>query len=319
MRPIGVVRKWVPWLLAAAAAGYLLRELRVGPVVEVLRGADQTWIFGPALFSLCAYLLVRGARWWFLLGAFGIRTGFVRSYLGAVAALGVGAFTPLQAGELAKAETLDAGECASRTTAYAVVLLEKVLDFVVLTAVVVSTSLSGGMVGVALVAAAIVVTFVVLGPLALVRLSRLGSHEGATRFVNATRPRTIVLSLLLTAACWGLVSCLWASLLRAVDIRLGFLDSLQLVSMVTLAAVLSLLPGGVGVADAGAVAWLRHTGIELHRAQAAAVVLRLAGIGLLLFGVLHGVVLGFLRRGERPLGTEGSKRHATTSGAQPEE
>src|SRR5260221_4064284 len=80
--------------------------------------------------------------------------------------------------------------------------------------------------------------------------------------------------LALTALGWISVARGWQACLLSLSIRLDWLDVVGLVCIVTLASTLTFIPGGLGIADAGAAALLIRHGVDLPLAQAGAILLR---------------------------------------------
>ncbi|MBV8891768.1 MAG: flippase-like domain-containing protein, partial [Acidobacteria bacterium] len=91
----------------------------------------------------------------------------------------------------------------------------------------------------------------------------------------------------LTILSWVLVAVNWQISLSAVQIHLALSQVLLLVSLVTIGAVLSFIPGGLGLSAVVTTAILTNMGIVAVTAQAGAVVLHAYGLIVVAFGLVH--------------------------------
>jgi uncharacterized membrane protein YbhN (UPF0104 family) len=79
----------------------------------------------------------------------------------------------------------------------------------------------------------------------------------------------------------------WEICLRSISIKIGFYDSMILMSVMTVISILSFIPGGVGVSEAGIAELLIRTGHSSPASQAGALVIRFYGILMVLLGGIH--------------------------------
>ena len=125
----------------------------------------------------------------------------------------------------------------------------------------------------------------VLSPLAEVRVS-------GSRFA---------IFLLCTAAKWASVIVLWSVPLETVGVCISLADTALLVAGITLAGIVSLVPGAIGVAEVSTRVLLTWMGVEPSPAEAAAIALRLLSLVLIAVGLLHALPM-FRRRRTTSIG-----------------
>jgi uncharacterized membrane protein YbhN (UPF0104 family) len=95
------------------------------------------------------------------------------------------------------------------------------------------------------------------------------------------------LMVVLTIVSWVLVAVNWQILLSEVQIHLALSQVLLLISLVTVGALLSFIPGGVGISEVVTTTVLMNMGVVAVTAQAGALVLYAYGFVVILFGLLH--------------------------------
>jgi len=84
-----------------------------------------------------------------------------------------------------------------------------------------------------------------------------------------------------------LIASAWQISLSSVGIMLPATSTMMLVAVVTVAGILSFIPGGLGVADVMSIEVLMALGVSSSSAQAAALALRAYGLVVILFGLFH--------------------------------
>jgi uncharacterized membrane protein YbhN (UPF0104 family) len=144
----------------------------------------------------------------------------------------------------------------------------------------------------------------VLGLVALYFLLHFDAGGGASQWLKRMRagsgsPKILVAMTILTVVSWCLVGVGWQVSLYSVQVHLSLPEILWLISLVTLGAVMSFVPGGLGVAEVLTVAALANMGIPPVAAQTGALVLRLYGLLAVLFGLFH-LVLWLISRRPTP-------------------
>lgn len=100
-------------------------------------------------------------------------------------------------------------------------------------------------------------------------------------------PGLLSVLLLLTLASWIIVALGWHACLRSLSISLSSAEILGLLSTITLAGLVSVIPGGLGIAEAGTAEYLVRAGVSPEVAQAGAIILRCFSIYAIGLGVAH--------------------------------
>ncbi len=240
-----------------------------------------------------AYWMLRTLRWCILLRRTGAHVPFLDLYLCTAVSLSFAAFTPLQSGEMLKVELLKKYGMIQRSPGYGSFLVEKALDLMVLmtmACVSLLTTLNilpdraysywifGGLV------LTCIVSLIVLAKLRLKgRLQQLLEH---IRQCAGDTP-TLLLVIVITCASWAAVAFSWQVLLYAGGIHLGFAKTVALMSTVALISILSLIPAGAGVFEAGTSQLLIHFGVVAAVAQAGALVIRSGDVLAAALGIGH--------------------------------
>jgi uncharacterized membrane protein YbhN (UPF0104 family) len=91
----------------------------------------------------------------------------------------------------------------------------------------------------------------------------------------------------LTIAAWLVVAVGWHACLASLSILLSASDSIALVGLITIANILSLVPGAWGISEIGIAEFLRTLGYGTVDAQAGAIILRAYGLLTLVVAALH--------------------------------
>lgn len=265
-------------------------------IFMVLRSADMRWFLGGGLLSLACYWPLRTARWWFLLRQEGIAVHPARLYLFQVAALGMSVITPFQSGEALKIELLERHGHTGRAAGYRTFALERCADLLFVTLAAACFILNGFASGIEprllLAMAGIVLAMLLTAWLALHRSHRFSHLLAAARPLAAQirDPRTLAVVVPLTALAWLAVAFGWHACLRSVAIDLPIHQVVALVSIMTLVNLASLIPGAVGVSEAGTATILAGLGINVVNAQAGAFTLRAFALSILVLAVLHALI-----------------------------
>lgn len=99
--------------------------------------------------------------------------------------------------------------------------------------------------------------------------------------------KTLGLVLLLTLAGWWLVAVGWYACLESIGCNVGYVNTVMIMSTLVPVHILSLIPGGVGIAEASLTLFLLHLGQPAPLAQAGALMLRFYGVLALALAVCH--------------------------------
>jgi len=288
------MRRMAVWAFAgavlAASVAYIGSTFEWNAALGVLRHADPVRFFLGGGYAIVAYWSVRAMRWRYLMREMGAPAPFLDMYLCNSVALSLSVFTPLQSGEALKVELLKRYGRIARLPGYSAFALERAADLYVVAAIAIvalasttaSTALTVGIAGLLIISP-------VAGHMVLHKLrlpGRIGEFVAALQ--RGVRTRSMVLILLLsTFASWALVALGWYACLASISIHLGFFDMLGLLAVVTLASIASLIPGGLGVAEASVATSLMHFGVAAPLAQAGALCLRGYSLLVILLGVAH--------------------------------
>ncbi|HEX3724034.1 MAG TPA: lysylphosphatidylglycerol synthase transmembrane domain-containing protein, partial [Nitrolancea sp.] len=132
-------------------------------------------------------------------------------------------------------------------------------------------------------------------------LHRLHLDGSAQATIQAMREcigdvRGFILIVLITATSWSALAVGWQFCLAAAAIHLSFGQAIAFMSIVALINVLSLIPGGLGVSEAGGARLLMRLGSPEASAQAGVIVLRSYTVIALVLGVLHFGLWTLVRR-----------------------
>lgn len=240
----------------------------------------------------------RFAKWHLFVRALRLGIGPARSlqvFLGGL----MMAVTPAKVGEVWKAALLR-GDGVPVARSLPAVALERLVDLlaIALLAAAGAAALSGrawalGAVVVAGLAAVLALRHERLWRATLSWLSRRRRLAGPARFLSAVYDGAATLlrwpvlgpALGLGLVAWALEGLALAVLLDGLGARLPAAGAVTAFGLGTLAGVLSLLPGGLGTAEAGMAGALVSQGVALEIAVAGTVLARLATLG-------YGVVLG---------------------------
>jgi uncharacterized membrane protein YbhN (UPF0104 family) len=246
------------------------------------------WELFPAALALtAANYALRFWRWQRYLDRLGIEVPVGRSLSIFTAGLSM-TVTPAKLGEVLKCALLRRSFGVPVARSAPVVLAERITDA---TGVVVLAAIGGAgaahawpLVGVAL-AGALALVALVRGPF-LLRYTGLGQARAAAGELLGTG--LLALMTIVSAASW-LCECLAAYVcVRGLHLDVSLPDAIGVFSLGSLAGALSLLPGGLGVAETSMTGLLRvFADVSKVGAAAAVVVIR---VSTLWFGVALGLV-----------------------------
>ncbi|MEI6159143.1 MAG: lysylphosphatidylglycerol synthase domain-containing protein [Roseococcus sp.] len=300
--PAGLARRFWPVLICSVACSWALFVFDWRMVGAALLRFDITLFLsicvplGVLLFS------VRSLRWAAVAGMRFDAPTLWRTHVQTALALATAAATPLQAGEALKlkfARDTTGQDYASLGGAFA---LERLTDAAVLLGMgAIGFGLAGAS-GMWLLTASLLLALAVgFAPLALRRLAgaRLSPHlSSALAPLAQYRPalwRMLVLGTC-TVTKWVIVVLMWQTTFLAAGITLGAPETALVVVLVTISVTVSLVPGGIGVAEVSTRALLLWLGVEPSLADAGAVLLRLLTPLVIAIGLLHGLFLLPARR-----------------------
>jgi uncharacterized membrane protein YbhN (UPF0104 family) len=201
-------------------------------------------------------------------------------------------FTPLQSGEVLKVELLKKHGMMQRSPGYGSFLVEKALDLVTVIALACVSLLT------TLDVLPRRYSYGILGGLAMVCLAgflvihKLQLKGRPQRLLASMRQcigdgRTLAVVTLVTLASWAAVAFSWQILLYSAGLHLSFTKAIAVMSIVALISILSLIPGGLGISEAGTAQVLMRLGFTAVLAQAGALILRSYSILAILLAAVH--------------------------------
>jgi len=259
---------WVGLVVSAAALALALRGINLRQVGETLAQAEYVYLV-PATVAMLAYLVARSVRWRLLLGP---EVSLVRCFWVTNVGYLVSNVLPFRVGDPARAVVIGQGEKISTAAALSTVVVERVLDMLMVVALLAGVtpfvSGVGGAMSAGLVAGgAVLVALAVLLTLAfrpdwgrrLVRrvlgwLPRLDSErwaralDGLFEGLAPLRSGRKGLALLAwSVVTWALVVAYYWALMRAFLPRPPALAAPFLASVVGLGMAVPSSPGAVGV------------------------------------------------------------------------
>ncbi len=293
------------WTLAAGVAVTAAVAL-AGDLGYLLEQSDLEWRYIPLILLLAPMnYILRFIKWRYFLALLGERLPLGLNLVIFLAGLGM-TLTPGKAGEFLKCYLLYEARGIPSRTSGAVVLAERYTDGI---SMLVLTLVSSSALGFRLdTMVAILVFFLVLaGVMAVLyqgrmrdgllhllgRIPRLGERlqDFGQGFSDSARvilaPRPLVLSVSLGVVSWGLEGLVLYLALLALGQDAFVLGSVFTVSFAAIAGALSLLPGGLGVAEGSVFGLLLLGGYSRQIASAATLITRFSTLWL---GVAVGVV-----------------------------
>jgi uncharacterized membrane protein YbhN (UPF0104 family) len=288
--------------LAAACVFYLITRLEWSEPLKVLGSVDLVALSSAILCLHFAYIGVRTLRWQLIVRDQNRDAPFVGLYWITAIVVSLAILTPGQIGESAKVELLKRSGFGSRLPGLGAFALERVLDILVLAGF--------GLVGLAfgsgfsarfpqLPAVAAMLFVLGLGVLHWLGRSRpSASPQGWLSLLRSGTGTSLIKAkmLVLTVVSWCLVGLAWQISLRMVGIDVSLAAVCWLLSLVTFAALISLMPGGIGLSDVLTIQALTGMGAAPAAAQAGALILRLYSLIVIVFGCGHLMAWLFIRR-----------------------
>lgn len=304
-------RRLLPALLAAsllaASVWYLAEHYRWGAAFDRLWQVDFVQLTLMVWLIHAGYIFVRTLRWHILTKRVNPRVRFADLYWISTVVVSLAIITPGQLGETLKIELLKRKGLLGRLPGLGSFMLERIMDLLVL----VGMGLIGLMLGSGLTERhpGLGQAIVILALTGLATLYLLIHHKPGARipeWLSQVRsgtgsPTTWIGILMLTLCSWFLIGAGWYTVLYAIGIELDLLEVQWLIALVTLGTVLSMIPGGLGVAEVLTVEALVTMGIDPATAQSGALILRTYALMVILFGLVHSLlwVLLWLRPSPR--------------------
>lgn len=281
---------------------YVVLTFQWGQIALALKEVNLIPLIGYGGSSIMLYWMIRALRWHLLLKRTGTIIPFFDLYMCTAVSLSFSIFTPLQSGEMLKVELLKKYGMIRRIPGYGSFLVERAMDLatvVTIAGISLLTTLnvlSDRSYAFYLIAGAI--SFAVIGIYTIYKLRFTGRAQQLLDNMNQCIRNVpgLLLVTFVTCVSWASVAFSWYILLYCGSLQLDFPKTLALMSTVTLISILSLIPGGLGISEAGTSQVLIWLGFASTAAQTGTLVLRSYSIIAIALGVAHLAVWKIVRK-----------------------
>ncbi len=279
-----------PMLLGGGVLAWIALTVDWLQLREVMRSV-RAWPLLPVLALLALGTYCACAVRWMAINRLPWRGRVLRDvYLYVTVAIALGMATPMQMGEALKLKyARDAG--LSFKASVTSLALERVIDLAAIAALVGAGILHWTTGSRALAAAALAVPSLVILLPRLGRRWTLHCPPFAAKLGPPLPASGVAVVLAATYVKWGVTLAAWLTLLAAVDVALTIWQGMLLLGMTAVAAILSMVPAGLGVQEVSAMALLEAMGFPGWQAEAGALVLRLMLPVMLAIGCAHLLLL----------------------------
>lgn len=268
-----------------ASCWYILRGFEWREVGALFAEMDVgCFVFGVLALNI-PYWHLRTLRWRVLLQNSGVSVPYRVLHIATVVGVAIAPVTPAQAGEALKVELLRKYGHMDRQTGYGTFIVERVIDLTLLlglgaVAVAVHVPVPDNL-RVMLWVAMLGLAFLALALWRLPLPGRAGTMQADIRR-SLRSPRSTAMVLLLSLLGWIVVAFGWQVILMSIGVQLSIFDLFGFMASSTMMLILSFVPAGIGVWEAGGSFLLEATGLPRAQAQAGVLVLRLFGLATLL-------------------------------------
>lgn len=274
---------------------YVIGNFNWSQIWESLQKASLARFFSGAFVTLLAFFFFRAIRWYLLLRSENLNIPFFKLYLYNTISIGISNITPFQSGEAVKVEFLRKYG-GGRLTGYTIFFLERVCDLLTVVGMAILGISFGFNLGIPSSYFYIFAIVFIAGFSAAVGILFLIPNErlNPVRILLLEKWRqkwVLLLTALFTICSWSAAALGWKITLSSVSIDVSFLQSISLVSLTMLLAIISFVPGAVGVSEIGITTILTRMGVELSLAQTGAIALRAYALTLLVLSLLHWIIL----------------------------
>ena len=304
----------------AGSTVYVVLTFQWGAIALALKEVNPIQLIGYGGSSIVLYWMIRALRWHLLLKRTDTIVPFFDVYMCTAVSLSFSIFTPLQSGEMLKVELLKKYGMIQRFPGYGSFLVERALDLgTVLTIAGISLLTALSFLPHRSYAFYFIAASISLGVIGIYTLYRLRFTGRAQQLLNHMNQcvrsiPTLLLVTFITCISWASVAFSWYILLYCGSLPLDFLKTLALMSTVTLINIVSLIPGGLGISEAGASQVLIWLGFTSTAAQTGTLLLRSYSIIAIVLGFIHLALWKMMRR-RRGRHSEAAASAAVPAGA----
>ena len=277
--------------LCALSIGYLNLAYEWKEVFVALAEISYPILIVKICGIHCCYLFLRTWRLFFLVRRINYKISFSELYIITAIVVGLAMLTPGQMGELLKIELLKRRALLDRLPGLGSFAVERFTDLLAITVFGCLGFLGldgdhrdfivplGGGLGLIILSALLIIPFFFREKALPAWCLHIRSGCGTLWIWLRV--------FALTMFSWGCVYWTWILILNTVQVHIHFWDIAWLLFVVTIGTILSFMPGGFGMADVITVELLIGLGAESMAAQTGAVLLRLYGLMIAGFGLIH--------------------------------
>lgn len=292
---------------------YIYKTFQWSEIAHILRNAKLLWLFVAGSCAILLFWFFRSLRWFVLLKVLGVQVGFLKLYFCTAMSLTVSILTPLQSGEILKIELLRRQGMMDRSLGYGSLLLERGLDVFAISIIAVVGIISHMYFDLDQVSFWVVlVGFMTLISLVISLLLKITTWFITIEWLkrsslHAYDSRSIFIVMVLTFCSWIMVAVSWQFCLFSISIHLELGKTLFMVAALSIINVLSFIPGGLGIFEAGVTEFLLRFDQGAALSQTGAIILRLQMFLVVFLGAVHYALwkywkMGNIEQQNRPLG-----------------
>lgn len=279
---------------------FVISGFNWGQIWLSVQKVNYVLFFLAASVNIIVYFFVRTLRWKLLLKGENIEIPFSKLYLYSAVSIGISTVTPFQSGEALKVELLRK-HGGKRLSGYAIFFLERIFDlFTVFGLAFASTGLGQdfGVNRFYLYLIGSILIVILLAVIACIFLLPFEKFQPVRVWVkgNWEKKWNLIAAFILTILSWLTVIYGWKLALAFFSVNIGFLEAVSLVTLTTLLAILTFVPGAVGVAEISVSMLLTKMGVETAQSQTGAIAVRAYALVIIVLTLLHWLYFKFINK-----------------------
>ena len=284
--------KYAILFIGLAIIGYVLWQIDYSSIAQIK--IDWSWPKFFILFLIIPMIfIVRTWRWSFFLKSINVHLKFIPTFLLVAPSIAFSIFSPAQSGDLIKIEFLKRKLGIPRKETFSTVAMEKILDLIfIFTFFLIGIShISISFLKINIFYILIFVIISVFLGLILLWLLKNKIKLIKITLVNfrlmLKKPVNFILAMFMTIIYWGLLAWAWFLVAKILGIQVTFLFMIEIVSILSIIGLITLIPGGLGVIEIGAIFILSNIlNVDPNLAAVYAIFMRLYSVLIALFGYL---------------------------------
>jgi uncharacterized membrane protein YbhN (UPF0104 family) len=290
-RTANLVTFIVAVVLFAVSGLYVARQFQWREAFNVLLKGNFLKLIILISISHFGYIVVRAWRWRSAVRASVPNIAFSDFYWITAVIVSLSNFTPGPFGEALKIEIMKRRGLLGRLPGIGAFALERTMDLVMVSSMAAVGLVFGNFAAPYPDLRIWAAVLAAMGLIALCGFLYFDPGGWTSLWLARLRPsgssKTWVLMAFLTILSWVLIAISWQIALSAVQIHLALSQVLLLISLVTIGAIVSFIPGGLGVSEMVSTTVLTNMGVLPVTAQAGALILRAYTLIAFLFGLVH--------------------------------